>query len=211
MRQQFWCTVQRPDKTHLVRGWRVSRFQLNWVLVINKNCKSNTAMCTGSYKDRWHQPNTKNFFFGINKKSYDLLSWKHFASHSPKSTSLQQQIEQLLCVCDWEALVGIDLLIWACLFNIRNLQYIQKKGLESFHTMKGYPTNMEKKVRLMTFFRNYMKQHLLKVRKNYQRVSILLISRREKNYQIFDWWHQYKEMFGCYMYNNWQLLSTPYE
>ncbi|KAK3741443.1 hypothetical protein QZH41_014386 [Actinostola sp. cb2023] len=43
-----------------------------------------------------------------------------------------------------------------------NLQYIQKKGLETFYTMKGFPKHLEKKVKLINFFNNYMREHLLK-------------------------------------------------
>ncbi|EDO37827.1 predicted protein [Nematostella vectensis] len=43
-----------------------------------------------------------------------------------------------------------------------NLQYILKNGQESFHTMKGFPDSLHKKVTLLKYFRNYMTEHLLK-------------------------------------------------
>lgn len=45
----------------------------------------------------------------------------------------------------------------------RNMQYIEKDGSEFFHTLKIYPTALDKKVTLLKYFRNYMSEHLLKV------------------------------------------------
>lgn len=46
----------------------------------------------------------------------------------------------------------------------RNLQYIEADGAEHFHTLKGYPGNLEKKVTLLKYFLSYMNDHLLKVK-----------------------------------------------
>ncbi|KAK2568246.1 Serine/threonine-protein kinase PLK1 [Acropora cervicornis] len=43
-----------------------------------------------------------------------------------------------------------------------NLQYIEADGAEHFHTLKGYPGNLEKKVTLLKYFLSYMNDHLLK-------------------------------------------------
>lgn len=43
------------------------------------------------------------------------------------------------------------------------MQYIEKDGSEFFHTLKIYPTALDKKVTLLKYFRNYMSEHLLKV------------------------------------------------
>lgn len=43
-----------------------------------------------------------------------------------------------------------------------NLQYIEVEGTEHFHTLKGYPGHLEKKVTLLKYFLSYMNDHLLK-------------------------------------------------
>ncbi|KAL9979360.1 hypothetical protein ACROYT_G017013 [Oculina patagonica] len=44
-----------------------------------------------------------------------------------------------------------------------NLQYIDEAGNEQYHTLKGFPEHLlNKKVRLLNYFLNYMDQHLLK-------------------------------------------------
>lgn len=43
-----------------------------------------------------------------------------------------------------------------------NLQYIEADGTEYFHTLKGYPSQLEKKVTLLKYFLSYMNDHLLK-------------------------------------------------
>ena len=48
-------------------------------------------------------------------------------------------------------------------FSCSNLQYVDEEGNEHYHTLKGYPENLEKKVRLLKYFLSYMTEHLLKV------------------------------------------------
>jgi len=48
-------------------------------------------------------------------------------------------------------------------FSCSNLQYIDEEGSEHYHTLKGYPEYLEKKVRLLKYFLSYMNEHLLKV------------------------------------------------
>ncbi|PFX24395.1 Serine/threonine-protein kinase PLK1 [Stylophora pistillata] len=43
-----------------------------------------------------------------------------------------------------------------------NLQYIDEEGKEHYHTLKGYPKYLEKKVTLLKHFLTYMNDHLLK-------------------------------------------------
>jgi len=45
----------------------------------------------------------------------------------------------------------------------RNMQYIERDGIEHFHTLKIFPEALTKKVTLLKYFRNYMTEHLLKV------------------------------------------------
>ena len=45
-----------------------------------------------------------------------------------------------------------------------NVQYIERDGAEHFHTLKAFPETLTKKVTLLKYFRNYMSEHLLKVR-----------------------------------------------
>ena len=48
-------------------------------------------------------------------------------------------------------------------FSCSNLQYVDEEGSEHYHTLKGYPEYLEKKVRLLKYFLSYMTEHLLKV------------------------------------------------
>lgn len=50
--------------------------------------------------------------------------------------------------------------------NGESLQYIDKDNSETFHTLQVYPKEMEKKVTLLNYFRNYMNEHLLKAGSN---------------------------------------------
>ncbi|CAG0890418.1 unnamed protein product [Darwinula stevensoni] len=43
-----------------------------------------------------------------------------------------------------------------------NLHYIEKHGEESYHTLKQYDSSLNKKVTLLTYFHNYMKENLVK-------------------------------------------------
>jgi len=47
---------------------------------------------------------------------------------------------------------------------VRTMQYIERDGMEHFHTLDVFPDGLTKKVTLLKYFRNYMTQHLLKVR-----------------------------------------------
>ena len=61
---------------------------------------------------------------------------------------------------------------WNIIFNnylnvtyalCRDVQYIERDGREHFHTLSLYPEDLQKKVTLLKYFRNYMSEHLLKV------------------------------------------------
>jgi len=47
-----------------------------------------------------------------------------------------------------------------------NIHYIDYDGNEHYYTMNEFPTTVEKKVKLLNYFRNYMKEHLLKAGAN---------------------------------------------
>lgn len=47
-----------------------------------------------------------------------------------------------------------------------NIHYIDYDGLEHYYTLHDFPTSLEKKVKLLNYFRNYMKEHLLKAGAN---------------------------------------------
>ena len=47
-----------------------------------------------------------------------------------------------------------------------NIHYIDFEGLEHYYTLNEYPPTLEKKVKLLNYFRNYMKEHLLKAGAN---------------------------------------------
>ncbi|EFN69812.1 Serine/threonine-protein kinase polo, partial [Camponotus floridanus] len=48
------------------------------------------------------------------------------------------------------------------LANGFNIHYINREGDELYYTVKEYPTNLEKKMKLMNFFLKYMNEHLMK-------------------------------------------------
>lgn len=47
-----------------------------------------------------------------------------------------------------------------------NIHYIDVDGQEHYYTMNEFPQSVEKKVKLLNYFRNYMKEHLLKAGAN---------------------------------------------
>ena len=47
-----------------------------------------------------------------------------------------------------------------------NIHYIDYGGAEHYYTVKEFPASVEKKVKLLNYFRNYMKEHLLKAGAN---------------------------------------------
>merc|ERR1712141_228376 len=49
-----------------------------------------------------------------------------------------------------------------------NIHYIDFEGHEHYYTMREYPAMLEKKVKLLNYFMNYMKEHLLKAGANMQ-------------------------------------------
>ena len=49
-----------------------------------------------------------------------------------------------------------------------NIHYIDFEGNEHYYTMTEYPPEIEKKVKLLNYFMNYMKEHLLKAGANMQ-------------------------------------------
>ena len=53
-----------------------------------------------------------------------------------------------------------------CIDPPRNIHYIDFEGGEHYYTLKEFPTSLEKKVKLLNYFRNYMKEHLLKAGAN---------------------------------------------
>lgn len=48
------------------------------------------------------------------------------------------------------------------LANCFNIHYINREGNELYYTAREYPTELDKKMRLMNFFLKYMKEHLMK-------------------------------------------------
>ncbi|XP_033342268.1 serine/threonine-protein kinase polo [Megalopta genalis] len=48
------------------------------------------------------------------------------------------------------------------LANCFNIHYINREGKELYYTVREYPPELEKKMKLMNFFLKYMKEHLMK-------------------------------------------------
>merc|ERR1711981_1384647 len=49
-----------------------------------------------------------------------------------------------------------------------NIHYIDFESKEHYYSLRQYPNNIEKKVKLLNYFMNYMKEHLLKAGANLQ-------------------------------------------
>ena len=47
-----------------------------------------------------------------------------------------------------------------------NIHYIDFESKEHYYSLKNYPNAIEKKVKLLNYFMNYMKEHLLKAGAN---------------------------------------------
>ena len=47
-----------------------------------------------------------------------------------------------------------------------NIHYIDFDSNEHYYSLKNYPSPIEKKVKLLNYFMNYMKEHLLKAGAN---------------------------------------------
>jgi len=45
----------------------------------------------------------------------------------------------------------------------QRIQYIDRDGVESFHSIAQYPQDLYKKIALLKYFRNYMREHLVKM------------------------------------------------
>ncbi|RVE42751.1 hypothetical protein evm_012575 [Chilo suppressalis] len=48
------------------------------------------------------------------------------------------------------------------LANALNVHYINRQGQEQYMTMRDYPPDLDKKMKLLTYFRRYMTEHLMK-------------------------------------------------
>lgn len=44
----------------------------------------------------------------------------------------------------------------------RNVHFIDREGREEYTTKDNYPTHLEKKMKLLTYFKRYMSEHLVK-------------------------------------------------
>lgn len=47
--------------------------------------------------------------------------------------------------------------------DAKSVHYIDKEGNESYHTMKHFPDELLKKIKLLKFFEQYMHDNLIKV------------------------------------------------
>lgn len=49
-----------------------------------------------------------------------------------------------------------------CLLCSRDVHYIDRDGSENYYTEENFPSSLEKKMKLLTYFRRYMNEHLVK-------------------------------------------------
>lgn len=47
-------------------------------------------------------------------------------------------------------------------FSYSNVHYIARDGVETYMTVDSYPKNLEKKMKLLSYFHRYMREHLMK-------------------------------------------------
>lgn len=47
-------------------------------------------------------------------------------------------------------------------FFLRNVHYVDVNGDETYMTIDNYPKQFEKKIKLLSYFNRYMKEHLIK-------------------------------------------------
>lgn len=50
---------------------------------------------------------------------------------------------------------------WSLFFS-RAIQYVERDGIEKYHTLDCYPPQLEKKMKLLAYFRSYMQENLIK-------------------------------------------------
>jgi len=55
-----------------------------------------------------------------------------------------------------------DLTKLLLLVDGKSIQYVERDGLEQYHTMDQYPSTLEKKMKLLAYFRSYMQENLIK-------------------------------------------------
>ena len=60
------------------------------------------------------------------------------------------------------------LVILILILCFSNIHYIDYEGGEHYYTLEVFPSYLEKKVKLLNYFMNYMKEHLLKAGANIQ-------------------------------------------
>merc|ERR1719391_710338 len=70
-----------------------------------------------------------------------------------------------------------DLTKLLLLADTHNIHYIDYEGVEHYYTMTEYPGTVEKKVKLLNYFKNYMKEHLLKAGANMESSDENVLSR----------------------------------
>lgn len=49
-----------------------------------------------------------------------------------------------------------------CSVSNSNVHFVDKDGKESYMTATEYPRNLEKKMKLLSYFKRYMNEHLIK-------------------------------------------------
>ncbi|QQP34719.1 Serine/threonine-protein kinase PLK, partial [Caligus rogercresseyi] len=54
-----------------------------------------------------------------------------------------------------------------------NIHYIDYGGVEHYYTIQEFPSSVEKKVKLLNYFRAYMKEHLLKAGDELSRIPFM--------------------------------------
>lgn len=52
------------------------------------------------------------------------------------------------------------------LIHSRNVHFIDKDGKETYITVNSYPSSLEKKMKLLSYFKRYMSEHLVKAGAN---------------------------------------------
>lgn len=48
--------------------------------------------------------------------------------------------------------------------DLHNMHYIERSGRENYYSLETFPFDLQKKVKLLNYFQQYMKENLLKVK-----------------------------------------------
>ncbi|KAL0267547.1 UNVERIFIED_CONTAM: hypothetical protein PYX00_009792 [Menopon gallinae] len=79
------------------------------------------------------------------------------------------------------------------LANEMNVHYIHRDGVEEYFTISNYPAGLEKKIKLLSYFRRYMKENLMTAGSDVPRV----LDSVSRTPYLYQWFRTSKGVFMC--------------